>query len=72
MVVRLIPAYGRDYRSKAAVIDDFNKDLDFIIADIHDPYDGKYVNKSQLDSGCTINVRYQRLTKVVVFNREDV
>lgn len=72
MIVHLIPAYGRDYRSKKAIIEDFNKDWDFLVANLHDPYDGKPVCKSELNPQDTINVRYQHLTKVAVFKVEDV
>ena len=66
----LTPAYGRDYKSKAAVLADFDADKDFLVADFSSPWDGKPVNKSQLVSeGFTVaNVRYARLTKVAVVN----
>ena len=60
----LTPAYGRDYRSKAAVIADLNGNRDFITQ----PW-GQYINLEQLvqSHASTVNVRYQRLTKVAVF-----
>lgn len=61
----LVPAYGRDYKSKKEVLADFNADKDFIIADMMSQWDGKYVNKSQLSQG-TVNIRYKRLTRVLV------
>lgn len=47
-MMTLIPAYGRDYKSRKEVQADFDADKDFIIADIVSPYSGKVVNKSQL------------------------
>ena len=60
----LIPAYGRDYKSKKEVLNDFNAEKDFIIADFSHPYDGKPVNKQQLDAGTTVNIRYKKLTNI--------
>lgn len=52
----LTPAYGRDYKSKAAVAADFDADKDFLL-------DGKPINKSQIvPMGLkTVNIRYLRL-----------
>ncbi len=46
--ITLIPAYGRDYKSKKALMDDFDGDKDFIIQDFFNKYDGKPCNKSDL------------------------
>ena len=64
----LTPAYGRDYRSKKSVEEDFNANKDFIVADIMSPYDGKPVNKQDLkeDGWKIVNIRYAKLTRVVV------
>lgn len=64
----LIPAYGRDYKSKAEVIAAFEADKDFQIADISSPWDGRYCNRADLSgSGLKgVNIRYAKLTKVVV------
>ncbi len=64
----LTPAYGRDYKSKAAVLKDFNADRDFIIADAFSKWDGKPVNKSQLVAEGTksVNLRYKGLRSIAV------
>lgn len=67
----LVPAYGRDYKSKAAVEADFNADKDFIVQDISSPHDGRYVNRRDLVkfhnfSGATVNIRYKKLASVAV------
>ena len=49
MIARLTPAYGRDYRTGAEVLADFNADKDFIISD---GVRGTYINKEQFpDAG---------------------
>lgn len=42
--MHLIPAYGRDYKSKKAIQADLEANKDFVIADISSQYDGKPVN----------------------------
>ena len=64
-MITLTPAYGRDYKSKAAVLIDWNKGLDFIINDISSPWDGKPCNRQDLKNE-TVKFRYSRLTKVFV------
>ena len=61
----LVPAYGRDYKSKAAVLKDFDADKDFVIADLFSGNDGRYVNKSQL-KGQSVNIRYKNKTMIMV------
>ena len=61
----LIPAYGRDYRSKAAALADWIAGKDFRSVG----YGGEgYINlEGALRAGVrTVNVRYQGLTKVAV------
>lgn len=63
----LIPAYGRDYKSKKEVEDGFNADHDFQIADMSSPDNGRYVQKSELVKAKIdkVQVRYKNLTQVV-------
>lgn len=72
----LVPAYGRDYKSQAAVKADWNCDKDFLVQDISSPYDGKYVNKKDLldpiitkrmkivGQSFTVNIRYKQLRNI--------
>ena len=63
----LTPAYGRDYRSKQAVLDDFNADKDFILNDLYDPWDGRPLNRPQiieLKTVTEVTFRYDKLRKV--------
>ena len=64
----LQPAYGRDYKSKKAVLADWNANKDFRIATFG-PDCGRYINKDDTvyaDQAYTLNFRYQRDTKVTV------
>ena len=61
----LVPAYGRDYTSRAAVMADIAAGKDFRIA-----ASGRVINLEQLKQlGATsINVRYKRLTECRQFD----
>lgn len=62
----LVPAYGRDYKSKASVLEDWNANKDFIIMDISSPWDGKPANKQDLDAqGIKARIRYKNKTQIV-------
>lgn len=63
-------AYGRDYKSKKAVLEDWNAGKDFIIRDVFHS-GGTYVNRSDATAaGWTdVNIRYSRDTKVCVLKR---
>jgi hypothetical protein len=61
----IIPAYGRDYSSKAAVLADLNADKAFTIADISSRWDGRSVVGNQIPEE-TLYVRYAKLRKVLV------
>ena len=59
-------AYGRDYKSVAAVKSDWAANKDFVIRSFG-PDSGRYINKTDADAGnVTVNVRYARDTKVTV------
>lgn len=66
----LIPAFGRDYKSKAEVMKDWNDNRDFIIQDISSRWDGKPANKQDFENDPTspseVNIRYKKLTMVMV------
>jgi hypothetical protein len=69
MYLTLVPAFGRDYKSKAEVQRDLDANKDFIIQSYGHPYDGKPANASSLRAAGvkTVNIRYKRLTAVGVF-----
>ena len=59
----LTPAYGRDYKSKKAVLTDWNSNKDFVISDVFNGY-GRYVNKPQITNE-NIVIRYDKQRKVM-------
>jgi hypothetical protein len=61
----LVPAYGRDYKSKAEVLAAWDGGSDFRIANLG-PDSGSYVTKDELPKGAKVNIRYGKLRKVVV------
>lgn len=52
----LTPAYGRDYKSQAAVLKDFLDEKDFIVQP-----EGRYINKQQIPRGAIIKFRYSNM-----------
>lgn len=61
MYLSAVPAYGRDYKSKAEVKAAWEAGKDFEIQSFNQ---GGYVNKDDAPRGATINIRYKRLTQV--------
>jgi hypothetical protein len=68
MSLTLVPAYGRDYKSKKAVLADWEADKDFLIQDMSSPHDGRYTNKTDcLAAGIkSVRIRYKSLTQSCV------
>lgn len=62
MFFELTPAYGRDYKTKAQAIADFNANKDWI-GDYQLGF--RLVNKEQIPPGSTVLLRYAKETKVV-------
>ena len=67
-MLKLVPAYGRDYKSKKALLTDWEAGKDFRICDISSPDDGRLVNlEDALHAGIAIvNIRYKKLTQVAM------
>lgn len=66
MFVSAIPAYGRDYKSKAEVLADWKANRDFLVVDLRQ---SGYINREQaVKEGLTVNVRYAKQRKVCVCN----
>jgi len=62
------PAYGREYKTQKSAKADWDADMDFIVADLHNPYDGKPINLTQarevgLDE---VTLRFDSLRKIAV------
>lgn len=65
----LTPAYGRDYKSKAKLMADWEAGKDFLVTDMHSPDNGRYLNLPDLKQygGVThLHFRYNKLTQVHV------
>jgi hypothetical protein len=63
-MITLVPAYGRDYKSKAAVELDWNEGKDFF-----NTFEGRYINREDAErigvpSG-VVRIRYCKTRKVV-------
>ena len=54
----LKPAYGREYTSQESVLEDWNADKDFIIANKTHRYSGKPVNRPQVAKGEKVLFRF--------------
>lgn len=65
--ITLVPAYGKDYKSKKEVLADWTEGKDFQIASFG-PDDGRYcsIRDFHSDSGVVLNIRYKRLTQICV------
>ena len=57
--VHAVPAYGRDYKSKDAVLKDWNDGKDF-----RDSMSGRYLS-SRDDVQAQVWVRYDKLRKII-------
>lgn len=58
----LVPAYGRDYKSKALVEAHLLAEKDFVLCP-----EGLYINLQQFPEQVVLNVRYDKRRKVAVF-----
>ena len=67
-MLTVVPAYGRDYSSKAKVAEAVKSGKDFIIADMSSRWDGRYCNAEQLieDGHTSVRVRYKKRTQVAI------
>ena len=66
--ITVVPAHGRDYKSKAEIEAAWDAGKDFTINDMSSRWDGKPINKEDaVGAGIReVNVRYQQLRKVHV------
>ncbi len=69
-MMTLTPAYGRDYKYKRDAMKDFYADKDFILNDVSSQWDGKPINKSQIEVGTFITLRFAKMVKIHAFKLE--
>lgn len=62
----IIPAYGRDYKSKAEAEQAWKDGQDFIIQNFFSPDDGRYVNIHEMKKTDTAELRYRKLERVTM------
>ena len=69
MFLTLLPAYGRDYKSKRVIIDDLNNNKDFI-----ESTSNSYINKQQFKelNISSFNVRYDQQRKITNIKIKDL
>jgi len=60
----VVPAYGRDYQTKAKAVAGWESGKDWIIADMSSPWDGKPISIRDFPPGSSVNLRYANLRKV--------
>jgi len=60
--LRVVPAYGRDYKGLDAAKADWAEGKDFEIRNLFDPDDGRKVNKADFPQG-EVLLRYDMLRK---------
>ena len=72
--INLVPAYGRDYKSKSEIIVGLKAGNDFKIMDISNPYDGSYIDLNQIkEAGYEeVYVRYSKHTKITVIKSKEL
>ena len=66
-LIRVVPAYGRDYRSKERAVKDWKENIDFKV--VWGPNSGKPINRIEANElGFSIQIRYwrhSRLTEII-------
>jgi len=69
MFLTLLPAYGRDYKSKRVIIDDLNNNKDFL-----ESTSLKAINKQQFKelNISSFNVRYDQQRKITNIKIKDL
>ena len=66
----LTPAYGRDYKSGKAAIQDYKDGKDFILNDVTSQWHGRYCSIRDKIPG-DIFIRFNKLQNVVVVPNEE-
>jgi hypothetical protein len=65
----LVPAYGRDYKTLKEVLQDWNSGKDFVIQDFFSRWDGKPVNRQDVEregAETSVMVRYRNQTQIAM------
>lgn len=62
------PIDGRDYKSDAEVLADWNADHDFIVIELFSGSGENYINRQAVSSGVAVGIRYDEGRKLCVIN----
>jgi len=66
-LIRVVPAYGRDYRNKGSALKDWKDNIDFKV--VWGTHSGKPINRIEANElGLSIQIRYwhqSRLTEII-------
>ena len=65
----LTPRNGRDYKSKKAVLQDWNDGKDFTVSNIFSKWDGMAANKRDIErhtAETEVHIRYNDLVQIAV------
>ena len=65
-MIKVIPAYGRDYKSKAAAFADWESGKNFILNDFSSRWNGKPCNCKDIKG--PVLIRYDKLRKVAQYS----
>jgi hypothetical protein len=69
--INLVPAYGRDYTTPAAVLSDWTAGLDFLIADIGSRWNGKYTSSRDWTDQ-SVRIRFNRLADFTIIHNNSI
>ena len=64
MIIHIMPADGRDYKTRGAAQKDWDDNKDFLVNDVASPHDRKSTNKAQTTPRDQIVLRFWNLRKV--------
>ena len=64
MIIHIMPADGRDYKTRGAAQKDWDANKDFLVDDVTSPNDRKSINKAQTTPRDQIVLRFWSLRKV--------
>lgn len=64
MIIHIMPAYGRDYKTRGPAQKDWDDNKDFLVNDVTSPNDRKSINKAQTTPRDQIVLRFWSLCKV--------
>jgi len=74
MTITMIPAYGRDYKSKRAVEKALKNQVDFRVMDVSSKWDGMVGNLRDLknEGHKDVKIRYSDTRKICIIELEDL